>query len=204
MKEIIVGTTNEAKVRQIKGALANLDILVRGIDKEKDKDLPEVIEDGQTAVENARKKALAYAKALGTTVLSMDNALYFDDLPPGEQPGLHVRRINKENTRPSDEGLIEYYSRLIEKLGGETKGYWEFGICVATPDGQTRETIIISPRIFKVNPNAKINPSYPLESLQIDPDSGKFIGEMSEEEQALFWQKVIGDPLADFVTSVDL
>ena len=202
MAEIIVGTTNDAKVKQIKGALANLDIQVRGIDKTKE-DLPEVEEDGKTAIENARKKALAYAKALNRTVLSMDNALYFDELSPEEQPDLHVRRINKENPRPSDEELIEYYSRLIEKLGGETKGYWEFGICVATPDGQTRETTIISPRTFKSNPGAKVNPSYPLESLQIDPESGKFIGEISEGDQALFWQKVIGEPLANFVTSVD-
>ncbi|MDO8452921.1 MAG: non-canonical purine NTP pyrophosphatase [bacterium] len=202
MKEIVVGTTNEAKVKQIQGALANLDIQVSGVDRTKE-NLPEVEENGKTALENARKKALAYAKALGRTVLSMDNALYFDTLPAEDQPGLHVRRINKENPRPSDEELIEYYSSLIEKMGGETKGYWEFGICVATLDGQTRETTIISPRIFKSNPGAKVNPSYPLESLQIDPESGKFIGEMSEEEQALFWQKVIGKPLADFVTSVE-
>ena len=42
--------------------------------------LPGVVEDGTTAQENARKKAIAYAKALGRLVLSMDNALYFDDL----------------------------------------------------------------------------------------------------------------------------
>lgn len=201
MIEIVVGTTNEAKVRQIKGALAPLNIKVEGIDPTKG--LPKVEEDGETAIENARKKALAYAKALGITILSMDNALYFDDLPEGEQPGLHVRRISSENPRPSDEKLIEHYSKLIERLGGEAKTYWEFGICIATPDGQTRETTIISPRIFKNNPNRAINPSYPLESLQIDPETGRFISDMSEEGQALFWQKVIGKPLADFVTSVN-
>jgi XTP/dITP diphosphohydrolase len=74
MKEILFGTTNEAKVKQLQGALAPVGVNVRGV---KDKALlPTVEEDGSTAQENAKKKAMAYAKALGVTVLSMDNALY--------------------------------------------------------------------------------------------------------------------------------
>ena len=42
--------------------------------------LPQIIEDGKTAQENAIKKATAYAKTFNTIVLSMDNALYFDKL----------------------------------------------------------------------------------------------------------------------------
>lgn len=66
IKQITFGTTNEAKIKQIRGALAPAGIEVNGvIDKSA---LPEVVEDGKTANENARKKALAYAKALGKTV----------------------------------------------------------------------------------------------------------------------------------------
>ncbi len=78
MKELIFGTTNEAKIKQIRGALAPSGIEVNGV---ADKSLlPEVIEDGKNANENVRKKALIYAKALGKTVFSMDNTLYINGL----------------------------------------------------------------------------------------------------------------------------
>ena len=60
MKELTFGTTNEAKIKQIRGALAPAEIDVNGV---ADKSLlPEVVEDGKTANENARKKALAICK----------------------------------------------------------------------------------------------------------------------------------------------
>jgi len=83
MLSLIIGTTNEAKIKQIMGALAPLRIPIQGIaDKNK---LPEIRENGTTAQENARKKAIAYAKAFGQTVLSMDNALYFEGLSTEQQ-----------------------------------------------------------------------------------------------------------------------
>lgn len=74
MKTLVMGTTNPAKIAQVRDALAPADIQVEGVaDK---KLLPQVIEDGATVQENARKKATVYAKALGKTVFSMDNALF--------------------------------------------------------------------------------------------------------------------------------
>ncbi len=85
MKEIIVGTTNPAKIEQIRDALQPLEIIINGISK--DAILPDVEEDGKTPQQNAQKKALAYAKVLGKNVLSMDNALYLDGLRPEETAG---------------------------------------------------------------------------------------------------------------------
>ena len=53
----------------------------------------EIEEDGTTAQENARKKSLLYARAVGQPVLSLDNALYLQGLSKDEQPGIHTRRI---------------------------------------------------------------------------------------------------------------
>src|SRR3989344_4795544 len=91
MKTLVMGTTNPAKIAQVRDALAPADIWVEGVTDEKL--LPEVVEDGITVQENARKKATAYAKALGRTVISMDNALFLDGLAPEDQPGIHVRRV---------------------------------------------------------------------------------------------------------------
>jgi len=201
MKEITIGTTNEAKVKQIRGTLLPLGIAVTGMD---DKGLlPDVKEDGTTAQENARKKAIAYAQALNKVVLSMDNALYLNGLADSEQPGINVRRINNRTDRPSDQELLEYYSKKVEDLGGNIEGHWKFAICVATPMGNIKETTIESPRIFTSKVSSVNIPGYPLESIQIDPVSKKYISEMSQNEQDIFWQKMIGQQLCDFVASLE-
>jgi 8-oxo-dGTP diphosphatase len=202
MKEIVFGTTNEAKIKQVRGALVPAGIAVDGV---KDKKLlPEVVEDGKTASENARKKSIAYAKALGKTVFSMDNALYLEGLPTEKQPGLNVRRINGASERPTDEQMLEHYSKLIEELGGKVNGYWEFAICIANPQGEYEETVIKSPRIFVSKPSKVMVEGYPLESIQIEPESERYISEMSQNEQDLFWQNAIGKPLLKFVQKVNI
>ncbi len=200
IKELIFGTTNEAKIKQIRGALAPAGIDVNGvIDKSM---LPEVIEDGKTANENASKKALVYAKALGKTVFSMDNALYINGIANDKQPALNVRRIDGK-TATTDEEMIEYYSKLIDSLGGKAEGYWEFGICIATPEGDYKETTIKSPRTFVSTPTTNRQAGYPLESIQIDPATGKYIADMTQQEQDIFWQQAIGEKLLKFVKSVE-
>lgn len=193
-----MGTTNPAKIAQLRDALSSIDILVEGIDK---KLILEVIEDGITAQENARKKATAYAKAIRQTVFSMDNALYIDGLSPENQPGVHVRRIGGL-IAVNDEELLEHGVSLIESLGGKITGYWEYGVCIAQPDGKVFETTLQTPRIFTSKRSEKIVEGYPLESIQIDPETGKYISEMTPEEQAKFWQKNLGSKLCSFVKSV--
>lgn len=202
IKEILFGTTNEAKIKQVRGALSPAGIDVNGVT---DKSLlPEVAEDGETALENARKKAITYAKALGKTIFSMDNALYLEGLPDEKQPGLNVRRINGYTERPTDEQMIDFYSKIIESLGGRINGYWEYGVCIATPDGKHQETVIKAPRIYVSKPSPVIQSGYPLESLQIEPKSGRYMSELSQDEQDVFWQEAIGRPLLEFVQGVNL
>jgi 8-oxo-dGTP diphosphatase len=199
MTTLTMGTTNPAKIAQIAGALAPIGVRVVGVaDK---KLLPEVAEDGTTVQENARKKATTYAQALRCRVFSMDNALYLEGLSPEEQPGIHVRRIGGI-IRNSDDELLDHYQQVVRTLGDKVKGRWEFGVCVADPDGTVWETTIISPRIFTSQRSAAITPGYPLESIQIDPESNRHIADMSETEQAEFWQRAIGTELAKFVQSI--
>ncbi len=198
MKKLIIGTTNPAKVAQLRSALSSIDVQVEGIDK---KSLPEVIEDGATVQENARKKATTYAKATGQTVFSMDNALYLDGLSPENQPGIHVRRIGG-SLAADDAELLEHGVSLIESLGGKATGYWEYGICVAQPDGKVFEMTLKTPRIFTSKKSTKVISGYPLESIQIDPETNKYISEMTSEEQATFWQKNIGSKLCAFVSGI--
>jgi inosine/xanthosine triphosphate pyrophosphatase family protein len=202
MKEIIIGTTNPAKLEQLRGAIEPLGLTVCEISA--DIVLPKVVEDGKTALENAEKKALVYAKLIGKNVLSMDNALYFDGVQTEEQPGLNVRRIKGFDNIGTDSELLAYYSALIEKLGDRIGGHWEYGVCLATPTGEKYGTTIISPRIFISKASSTVVAGYPLESIQIDPKTKKYISEMSKEEQNLFWQKNIGKELVSFIKSINI
>jgi inosine/xanthosine triphosphate pyrophosphatase family protein len=200
MQELVVGTSNPAKLQMIRDALAPLAIRVIGTH-----DLGislQVEEDGLTAQDNARKKSLAYAQATGQRVLSIDNALYLDGLADHEQPGIATRRIPGYAGRASDQQLLVYYAQWIARLGGRIDGRWEFAICLAGADGRYFETVIRSPRTFISMPSTMMIPGYPLESIQIDPASGSYLSEMPPEEQAAFWQQTIGRELCDFLRQV--
>ncbi len=197
MDELIIGTSNAAKKKAIGSVLAPLGITVKGTD-----DLAvslHIPEDGATAQENARKKAFAYARAIGRPVLSIDNALYLQGLCDEEQPGVHTRRVPGKAGRATDEELLAFYSIRVKELGGRVSGHWEYALCMADPDGQVTEKVFLSPRLFVSEPTATMLPGYPLESIQIDPASGRYIAEMTDEEQAAFWQREIGGQIVEFV-----
>lgn len=61
-KGILFGTGNPAKLEAMKKRLGTLGIEVLGLNDIK-MTTPDVVEDGSTPLENAKKKALAYYKA---------------------------------------------------------------------------------------------------------------------------------------------
>jgi inosine/xanthosine triphosphate pyrophosphatase family protein len=202
MTEILMATTNQAKIDQVGGALVGIGVKVVGVT---DKSLlPEVEETGTTALENAQLKAIAFAKALGRVVLSMDNTLYFDKLDGDpRQPGLNVRRFAGERKKPTDEEMVVYYSQLVKELGGEAAARWEYGVCIAAPDGRSKGTTFGYATTFTATPSLTMLPGYPLESLQKDLETGNYRSEMSQQELSGLWQKKIGTPLSNFVASID-
>lgn len=201
MKTLVIGTTNPAKVAQVRDVLLPAGIQLEEITETEKELLKGIAEDGATAQENARKKAIAYSKALGKTVFSMDNALFFDGLAPEDQPGIHVRRIGG-SFAATDEELLDHAVALVKSLGGTVTGHWEYGVCVADPSGKFSETTFRTPRIFTSKRSKKMVPGYPLESIQIDPETSKYISEMTPDEMANFWQRTLGAPLCTFVSSV--
>lgn len=195
-KEIVFGTKNPAKIEQVRGILSPLGINVVGLDGFEN--IPEVTEDGLDVVQNAILKATSYARAIGKTVFSMDNGLYFEGIPDAQQPGTRVRRIEGEE-RSSDDDLLAHYVVFINKHGGSMKANWRYGLALAKPDGDYASTSLVNPRIFSGKPCKAMMPGYPLESLQIDPSTGEYVAEMTEGQRAAYWQRVIGRPLVKFV-----
>ncbi len=79
-------------------------------------------------------------------------------------------------------------------------GHWEFALCLAWPDGKIKEITAIPPkRIFTSHVCSKRLAGYPLESMQIDPETNKYIAEMTKEEQDKFWQSSVGSELRELL-----
>ena len=87
--KLLYGTGNLAKLSVMKSLLQALEIELIGLNDLKGEgiSIPAVSEDGNTPMENARKKAEAYYQAFQMPVFSCDSGLYFDNVPDEIQPG---------------------------------------------------------------------------------------------------------------------
>ena len=87
---IIYGTQNQAKIEYMKQLVSNLQVEIKGLSEI----VGHIAESGNSPLENARIKALAYFKTLKQPVFSCDSGLYFKNLPENQQPGTYIRRID--------------------------------------------------------------------------------------------------------------
>lgn len=88
MRQLLVATHNRGKMHEFRNLLAPLAVEIR-FPLDLDLNLG-VVEDGSTYAENARKKALAYARAARMLTLADDSGLEVDALEGA--PGLHSAR----------------------------------------------------------------------------------------------------------------
>lgn len=114
MIEVVVATTNQAKVAEIKAIWPRRDVKLSSLP-----DLPEVPlveEDGETFRANAVKKACAIAEALGMITIADDSGLEVDAL--GGQPGVLSARFGGEaaTDRANNEKLLSLMEGLPPEM----------------------------------------------------------------------------------------
>ncbi|ANS75551.1 non-canonical purine NTP pyrophosphatase [Paenibacillus yonginensis] len=114
---IIVSTRNKGKVREFAHALAFLGKPVKSMYDFPD--VPEVVEDGTTFAENARKKAKEVGDRLGLPVLADDSGLCVDRLDG--RPGVYSARFAGEGASDemNNEKLLAELAEL--NLGEDTE-----------------------------------------------------------------------------------
>ena len=88
-RKILVATTNPGKIAELR---AMLDADVQWLGLTEVNGIAEITEDGRTFAENARKKALGYAKATGLWAIADDSGLVVDAL--GGAPGIKSARFS--------------------------------------------------------------------------------------------------------------
>ncbi len=134
MVKLLVATNNPGKVQEYKDLLAEL-LLPQEIEITfpRQEGLPlEVDETGETFEENARLKALAFARASGLLTLADDSGLEVDAL--GGAPGVRSARYGGPH---ADD--IDRYRKLLDALSGvpasRRSARFRCVIALAQPDG---------------------------------------------------------------------
>ena len=184
--KLLYGTGNLAKLSAMRNRLEQLDIELIGLNdmRAEGKIVPKVIEDGNTPLENARLKAMAYYEAFQIPVFSCDSGLYFDNVPDEVQPGVHVRNVNGKCL--SDDEMIDYYSGLVKAYGNLVARYRN-AICFVMDDTHIYEAMEPSMEsekfILTDKPHSTIRKEgFPLDSISLDIKTNKYYYDLPEDK----------------------
>ena len=131
--KIVLATQNPGKVAEIKAILDELNIDILSLD-DVPGDSPDVVEDADTFVANAEKKALAVAKWAGMPALADDSGLVVSAL--GDDPGVHSSRYAGEDGN-SEANMALLLEKMAEVPEAERLAYFVCVLVLAAPDGRT-------------------------------------------------------------------
>lgn len=140
-RTILVATTNPGKVRELR---TMLDAPVQFKTLADFPGVGEVVEDGATFAENARKKATEYARATGLWTLADDSGLVVDALDGA--PGVKSARFCGDVPPGTDRKVIDQrnIARLLELLQGvpqeNRSARFVCFLCLTSPDQILIET----------------------------------------------------------------
>ena len=184
--KLLYGTGNPAKLSAMQSRLKQLDIELIGLNdlRNEGKDLPKIVENGKTPLENARRKAMAYYEVFHMPVFSCDSGLYFDNVPDEVQPGVHVRNVNGKCL--SDDEMIDYYSGLV-KIYGNLVARYKNAICFVLDDVHIYEAMELSMEsekfILTDKPHSRIRKEgFSLDSLSLDIRTKEYYYDLPEDK----------------------
>ena len=182
-KEILMATANPHKVERFRYYFSPLGLSVLSFADIKQK--VEIVEDGKTPEENAMKKAIAGFSATGIPTFGVDYWFYIKGLQKEKQPGPNVRRIfvgkGGERVEATDDEMLKYYAKIVEDLGGKTQGKWVSAIALVTKSGENVQRFEGKTLLTSVV-NRNRTPGEPLNSIQIDPATGKYFTDLTKDE----------------------
>ena len=132
---LLLATNNAHKLRELREILEGLP--VRLTTPEEEGLRLEVDETGATFAENARLKALAFARAAGLVALADDSGLEIDAL--GGEPGVHSKRLGGPEATPAGQ-IALVLERLREVPEPARTARFRCVMALAAPDGRV-ETV---------------------------------------------------------------
>jgi XTP/dITP diphosphohydrolase len=174
--KLLLATTNDNKVREIRAVLTDGVQLVTLADVPR---IPEPRETGNTFWENAREKALAYARASGLTAVAEDSGLVIAAL--GGDPGVNSARFLGSDTSYAQR-FDEIYRRLRQHPEASRAARFVTALAVAEPDG----TLLFETESFiagEITPVPAGANGFGYDPVFFYPPLGKTTGEMTIREK---------------------
>jgi XTP/dITP diphosphohydrolase len=184
---VLVATSNAGKLRDFAGAAAPFGITIANIPNFSS--LPEVVEDGATFEENARKKAEEYSLAVtGEFVLADDSGLEIDAL--GGAPGVHSARYAADEphaaeSNTNDEANNARALRELEGVAAEKRRARFVCVLAVARDGQTIHTFRGTAEGVILDAQRGEH-GFGYDPLFYFPQIGKTFAELSAEEKAQY------------------
>ena len=183
-RSIVLATQNPGKLREIADVLAEVPVRIAALEEHANIDEP--AEDGATFAENARSKALYYARATGQWCLADDSGLQVEAL--GGAPGVNSSRY-AAGACPAGSGRATIDAANNARLLAELKdipdekrtGRFVCHLALAGPQGILIETFdTIEGRIAR-EPRGQNGFGY--DPLFFVPELGCTTGELTREEK---------------------
>ena len=125
LPRLVCASANPDKVAEIAAILSGVVELIP-----RPADVPDVVEDADTLIGNARLKALAICRATGAAAVADDTGLEVDAL--GGAPGVYSARYAGE-----DASYADNRAKLLRELGdaADRRARFRTSVLVAYPDG---------------------------------------------------------------------
>ena len=186
-RTVLLATSNSGKLRDFAGAAAAHGITIANLPDFSS--LPQVVEDGTTFEENARKKAESYSVAAPLdVVLADDSGLEIDAL--GGAPGIHSARYAADEptaatTNSDDEANNARVLRGLAGIPAEKRTARFVCVLAAARDGQTLQTFRGTVEGFILEA-PRGNNGFGYDPLFYFPQIGQTLAELSPEVKAQF------------------
>lgn len=183
MHKILIATHNQGKLKRYKNLFsdfANLDIVSL-----KDLNINIKIEEPfDNPKDNSIFKAREYAKISSLPTIAIDEALSTNFLPSNEQPGVFVRRFNKEKRELSDEEVLDVWKKIALTYPGENRQFiWDFRLTFFNPKNNILKTArAMQKDYFTNNFSDKIDPGYPMSSFLVPDGYKETYVDLSEQD----------------------
>jgi XTP/dITP diphosphohydrolase len=186
-RTVLLATSNSGKLRDFAGAAAAHGITIANLPDFSS--LPQVVEDGTTFEENARKKAESYSVAAPLdVVLADDSGLEIDALDGA--PGVHSARYaadepNAAVTNSDDEANNARVLRELAGIPAEKRTARFVCVLAAARNGQTLQTFRGTVEGFILEA-PRGNSGFGYDPLFYFPQIGQTLAELSAEVKAQF------------------
>jgi len=147
---LVLATKNQGKVRELQEMLRDTSFEVVSLAEYPE--IPDVVEDGDTFLENAVKKAREIAAATGELTMADDSGLEVDYLDGA--PGVYSARFAGEHgdSKANNEKLL----KLMEGVPWEKRtARFKCVVAVATPDGKVETAEGVCEGIISTEPHGK-------------------------------------------------